>query len=150
MSIHVSTQENAAIFQRVVEEMVNKGNFDIVNELFAPDFVEHNQLPPPMLAASGRETVRQVFRVLRAAFPDLRAEIHQVVAQSEHVVIYMTWHGTQNGEFLGIPPTGKSASFQVFDMVRVVDGKITDHWGILDQLAIFQQLGVISLPGGGH
>ena len=146
----MGTQENAAVFQRVIDEMVSNGNVDIVDELLAPDFVEHNELPPPMMAASGRETAKQVFRVLRATFPDLRAEVRQVVAQGEYVVVFMTWYGTQRGEFLGIPPTGKSAAFQVFDMVRVVDGKITDHWGIVDQLAMLQQLGAISLPGGGQ
>ncbi len=146
----MGTQENAAVFQRVIDEMVSNGNVGIVDELFAPDFVEHNELPPPMMAASGRETAKQVFRVLRATFPDLRAEVRQVVAQGEYVVVFMTWYGTQRGEFLGIPPTGKSAAFQVFDMVRVVDGKITDHWGIVDQLAMLQQLGAISLPGGGQ
>ena len=146
----MGTQENAAVFQRVIDEMVSNGNVGIVDELLAPDFVEHNELPPPMMAASGRETAKQVFRVLRATFPDLRAEVRQVVAQGEYVVVFMTWYGTQRGEFLGIPPTGKSAAFQVFDMVRVVDGKITDHWGIVDQLAMLQQLGAISLPGGGQ
>jgi predicted ester cyclase len=146
----MGTQENAAIFQRVIDELVSKGNFAIVDELFAPNFVEHNDLPAPMRAVSGRETAKQGFRVLRVAFPDLHAEVHQVVAQGEYVVVFMTWHGTQNGEFLGIPPTGKSASFGVFDMVRVVDGKITDHWGIVDQLTAFQQLDVIALPGGGN
>ncbi len=146
----MGTQENAAVFQRGIDEMVSNGNAGIADELFAPDFVEHNEFPPPMMAASGRETAKQVFRVLRATFPDLRAEVRQVVAQGEYVVVFMTWYGTQRGEFLGIPPTGKSAAFQVFDMVRVVDGKITDHWGIVDQLAMLQQLGAISLPGGGQ
>ena len=146
----MGTQENAAVFQRVIDEMVSNGNVDIVDELLAPDFVEHNELPPPMMAASGRETAKQVFRVLRATFPDLRAEVRQVVAQGEYVVVFMTWHGTQHGEFLGIPPTGKAASFGVFDMVRVVDGKITEHWGIVDQLAMLQQLGALSLPGAGQ
>ena len=146
----MSTQENAAVFQRVIDELVNNGNVDIVDALFAPDFVEHNESLLPMMAARGRETVKQTFLVLRAAFPGLHAEVRQVVAQGEYVVVYMTWHGTQNGQFVVIPPTGKSVSFEVFDMVRVVDGKFAEHWGLVDQLALFQQLGVIALSGGGQ
>ena len=145
----MGTQENGAVFQRVIDELVNKGNIGIVDELFTPDFVEHSGLPSPM-AASGCEAVKQTFRVVRAAFPDLRAEVRQVVAQGEYVVVYMTWHGTQTGEFVGIPPTGKSVSFDVFDLVRVVDGKMAEHWGLTDQLALLQQLGAVSLPGGGQ
>jgi predicted ester cyclase len=58
----------------------------------------------------------------------------------------MTWQGTQSGEFLGIPPTGKRVTWGVFDMVRVAEGKIAEHWGLMDQLSLMQQLGVIPIP----
>jgi predicted ester cyclase len=60
--------------------------------------------------------------------------------------MYMTWTGTQKGEFMGIPPTGKSISINVIDIIRIADGQAVEHWGVMDQMAMMQQLGVIPTP----
>jgi steroid delta-isomerase-like uncharacterized protein len=139
----MATQDSVKVFQRVVDELISNGNLAAVDELFAPDFIEHELLPgvPP-----GREGAKQLFSALHTAFPDIRAEIEQVVAQDDKVVFHMTWRATQTGSFMGIPPTGKQVAFKVFDMVRVADGKVAEHWGLLDQMSLMQQLGVIPPP----
>jgi steroid delta-isomerase-like uncharacterized protein len=140
----VATQDSVNVFRRLVAELINDGNVAAFDELISPDFVEHEELPPGM--PPGREGTRQLFSALHSAFPDLRAEIEDVVAQEDKVVFRMTWRGSHTGPFMGIPPTGKQFAFRVFDMVRVADGKVAEHWGLLDQLSLMQQLGVIPTP----
>jgi steroid delta-isomerase-like uncharacterized protein len=139
----VATQDSVNVFRRVIDELINNGNLAVFDELIAPDFVEH-ELPPGV--PPGREGTKQLFSSLHIAFPDIRAEIEDVVAQDDKVVFHMTWRGTHTGPFMGIPPTGKRVAFEVFDMVRVADGKVAEHWGLMNQLSLLQQLGVIPTP----
>ena len=80
---------------------------------------------------------------LRAAFPDFHPEIHWQAAAGNLVTTYKTYHGTHQGEFLGVPATGKKVRFYTVDAMRVVDGKITEHWGVATLLDLMQQLGVV-------
>jgi predicted ester cyclase len=89
-----------------------------------------------------------LYKRLRAAFPDFRPEIHWQAAAGDLVTTYKTYHGTHQGEFLGIPATGKKVSFYTVDAMRVVDGKITEHWGVATLLDLMQQLGVVPALGG--
>jgi predicted ester cyclase len=85
---------------------------------------------------------------LRAAFPDFRPEIHWQVAAGDLVTTYKTYDGTHQGDFLGVPATGRKVTFHTVDAMRVVDGKITEHWGVATLLDLMQQLGVVpSLAG---
>jgi steroid delta-isomerase-like uncharacterized protein len=81
--------------------------------------------------------------MFRNAFPDFRAVIHDLIAEDDKVVTRKTFDGTHEGELLGIPPTGKEVTIELIDILRVADGKITDHWNVVDQLGLMQQLGVI-------
>ncbi len=140
----MTTQDNISTLRRFIDEMINQGNLAVIDEVLAPDFVEHEQLPPGI--TPGREGVRQLFSMLRAGFPDLRADIEQVVAQDDLVVLRMTWRGTQTGSVMGIPPTGKTAAWQVIDTMRVADGKVVEHWGVMDQFGLLSQLGAVPTP----
>jgi predicted ester cyclase len=88
--------------------------------------------------------------MLRSAFPDFNATINDLIAEGDKVVIHTTWNGIQQGEFMGIPPTGKRISVGVFDILRIAGGKIVEHWGLMDRMAMMQQLGVIPTPGQGE
>lgn len=143
----MSIEQNKVIVRQLIEEVFNQGKMSRVDELFAPDFVEHEELPPGM--PSGREAPKQMTTMLRSAFPDFKATIDDLIAEGDKVVIHMTWSGTQKGEFMGIPPTGKSISVGVFDILRIAGGKIVEHWGLMDRMAMMQQLGVIPAPGQG-
>jgi steroid delta-isomerase-like uncharacterized protein len=143
----MSTEQNKALFRRVMEEVFNRGNVSLVDELLAPDFVEHEELPPGIPA--GREASKQLSTMLRSAFPDFQATIDHLVAEGDKVVARSTWSGTHKGEFMGIAPTGKSVSFGVIDIVRIAGGKLVEHWGLMDNSGMMQQLGVIPAPGEG-
>ena len=142
----MSTEQNKALVRRL-EEVFNRGNISLVDELFAPDFVEHEELPPGI--PPGREAVKQLTTMFRSAFPDFKATIDDIVAEGDKVVIRQTWSGTHKGEFMGVPPTGKSVSFGVIDIVRIAGGKLVEHWGQMDMMSMMQQLGAIPTPGQG-
>jgi steroid delta-isomerase-like uncharacterized protein len=141
----MSTEQNKATFRQMVEEVFNGRNISMIDELLAPDFVEREELPPGM--PRDREGVKMLTAMLHSAFPDFKATINDIIAEGDKVVVRMTWSGTHKGEFMGIPPTGKSVSFGVMDIVRFDGGKGVEHWGIIDNMLMMQQLGVI--PAGG-
>jgi predicted ester cyclase len=141
----VTEQDSGPAFLQFVEQVINQKNVDAIDELATPDFVEHEALPgiPP-----GREGVKLLFRAVHEAFPDLHATIEDTVSEGDRAVVRMMWSGTQTGAFMGIAPTARHASWQVIDIVRVVDGKVAEHWGVMDQMSLMQQLGIIPAPEG--
>jgi steroid delta-isomerase-like uncharacterized protein len=141
----MSVEQAKALVRRFVEEIFNRGNMSVVEELFAPDFVEHEELPAGL--PNDREGVIQLTTMLRSAFPDFKATIDDIIAEGSKVVIRMTWRGTQDGEFMGMPPSGKSVSIGVIDIIRIADGKFVEHWGQIDSMGMMQQLGAIPALG---
>lgn len=139
------SKENKTIMRRALKEVVNKGNLDLIDELVSPDFVDHTPFPglPP-----DREGVRQSIGMLREAFPNLEITIEDLIAEGDKVVSRQTLRGTHQGEFMGIPPTGKQATWTGILIFRIADGKIVDQWIEQDQLGLMQQLGVVPPPGG--
>lgn len=141
----MSSEQTKAAFARFIEEFFNRGNYAVADEMFAPNFVEHEQLPgglPP--TADG---VKQMTAALRAAFPDFKATVDDMIAEGDRVVVRQTWSGTQKGEFMGVPATGKRISWGVIDIVRYADGKVAEHWGQMDAMGMMMQLGAIPAPG---
>ena len=128
--------------RRFVEEFQTKNDVSVAEEMLADDFVDHTPFGP---IPGTKEGVIQLFAMLRQAFPDLRAEIHDLLADGDRVVTRKTFHGTHQGEFLGIPPTNKSAAWDIIDIVTYRDGKIAEHWNVVDALSLMQQLGAV--PG---
>ena len=144
----MSTEQNKALVRQLVEEVLNGGNMSWADEIIAPNFVEHEELPPEI--PPGREAPKLMFTMLRNAFPNFKATIEHLIAEGDKVVLHMTWAGTHKGEFMGIPPTGKSISIGVIDILRIAEGQFVEHWGVMDQMAMMQQLGVIPTPGEGE
>jgi len=140
----MSAEQNKEIFRKLVEQALTGGNMSAVDELLAPDFIEHEELPPGI--PRDREGFKQLTSMLSSAFPDFKATIDDVIAEEDKVVARMTWSGTQKGEFMGIPPTGKRISIGVIDIVRLSGGKFVEHWGLMDQAGMMQQLGVAPMP----
>ena len=144
----MSTEQNKALTRQLMEEVFNRGNIGLVDKLFAPDFVEHEELPPGI--PSGIEGVKTLPTVFRSAFPDFQIAIDDLIAEGEKVVVRSTWSGTHKGEFMGIPPSGKSVSFGVYDTIRFAGGKVVEHWGQMNEMSLMHQLGVIPAPGEGE
>ena len=143
----MAAEQNKALIVRFVDELFNRGNTGIVGEIFAPDFIEREQLPPGI--PDGREGVKVLTSMLRSAFPDFKATIDDILAEGDKVVIRMTWSGTQKGEFMGVPATGKRVSFGVIDIIRITNGKLVEHWGQMDSMSLMQQIGAIPAPAEG-
>jgi len=140
----MSKEQNKALLRRAIKEVFIQGKTGLIDELFSPGFVEHEELPPGI--PPGREGVKQISSLFRSAFPDLKIKIDDMIADGDKVVIRCTWSGTHKGEFMGIPPTGKSVSFGVIDIVRFAGGKMVEHWGQMDAMRMMQQLGAVSRP----
>jgi steroid delta-isomerase-like uncharacterized protein len=134
----MSTDTAKAVVRRNTEEVQSKGNLDVFEEVFADDFVDHTPQPNMIPDKAG---VRGLYRSLRAAFPDFRAEIHWQAADGELVTTYKTYHGTHQGTFLGVARTGRKIHFETVDVMRVRNGKITEHWGVANLFSLMQQLG---------
>ena len=134
----MSTEVNKAVERRVFEE-INKGNLGVIDELFAPEYVYHG---PAGMEAKGPEGFKQLMTITRVGFPDWNMEIKDMIAEGDMVATRATYSGTHKGEFRGIPPTGKHFSMAAQVMVRFVDGKEVEAWGLGDMVAMLQQLGV--------
>jgi steroid delta-isomerase-like uncharacterized protein len=140
----MATEANKANARRFVDEVVNGGNLALIDELLAPDFV--NQSAPPGVPPN-REGAKTFFEMLRGAFPDLHVTIDDQIAEGDRVVLRTTNHGTMNGEFAGMPPSGKSATWAAIHIVRFANGKEVEHWAVDDRLSMLQQLGFAEAPG---
>jgi steroid delta-isomerase-like uncharacterized protein len=138
MSTTTASDAAKAVVRRNTEEVQGGGNFDVFEELFADDFVDHTPQPN---TTPDKEGVRKLYGYIRAAFPDFHAEIHWQLADGERVTTYKTYHGTHEGPFLGIAPTHRKIHFETVDVMRVHHGKITDHWGVGNLLFLLQQIG---------
>jgi steroid delta-isomerase-like uncharacterized protein len=128
---------NKAIVRRLVEEWQSGHRRDVGEELLADDFVD---------SAHGGDARTSKQRALDwwddtfRAFPDFKAEIRYIVAEGDMVATLKTFSGTQHGEFMGIPATGRHATFDAFDLMRLRDGRVIDHWVVLDVAGLMRQL----------
>ena len=138
---NVSSSEAAtAVVRRNTEEVQGKGRFELIEELFEDDFVDHTTQPGTGMTPD-KAGVRKLYTSIREAFPDFHAEIHWQLADGDRVTTYKTYYGTHEGPFLGIAPTHRKIHFESVDVMRVRNGKITDHWGVGNLLSLMQQIG---------
>lgn len=114
------------------------GDLDELDELMVPGFIDHDPEPDQ---APGAEGVKETFRRIRSGFPDLKLTPEAIYTDGDTVIARVRVTGTHNGEFSGIPPTGKSIDTAVIDIVRVEDGKAVERWGVFDVVKLMQQLG---------
>jgi predicted ester cyclase len=122
-------EEDKALVRRLVDTVINGGKLDLVEELFAPELAE---------------PVRQAFTSFRAAFPDWREEIVDMVAEGDKIAVRLRCSGTLQGEFMGAKPTGRRQEVDEVFFLRVRDGRFVEYWGLEDNLARLRQLGAIS------
>jgi predicted ester cyclase len=137
-----STPESVA--RRLIEEAFNKGNLDVVDELTSPALSEHQNFGPDH--APGAAGVRAVVESLRRAFSDFRLTIEDLTTAGDAVWLRMVATGTNDGSFMGNAPTGRPIRIDVFDVIRVQDGRMVEHWGVPDRLGAILQLGLLKPP----
>jgi len=139
-------EENKELVRRFTDEVFNKKNLDHAMEALSDDFVEHQVLPD---MTPDKKGAIETFRMMLENSPDMKAEIAELIASGDRVVIRGTFSGTDTGGFMpGMPPTNKPYSMDSIDIVRVDDeGKFAEHWGIADFMGAMVQLGLIPAPG---
>src|SRR5690606_20771032 len=123
------------------EEVWNQGQLDVLDELLAPDYVNHSSSMPD--APPGPEGVKPIVAAMRRAFPDLHYTIDRMVVGDDAVAVRVTLTGTHVGDFFGIPPTGKPLKVTRTNIEQFRDGKIVAHWRTTDELSLLRQLGVV-------
>jgi steroid delta-isomerase-like uncharacterized protein len=143
----MSAEENKEIVRRFWG-VWEKGNIGLVDELVAPDYVNHSPGMPGQ--PEGPEGIKAVVSMFRAGMPDLRVLIEDVVAEGDKVVMRYRIEGTHEGELFGVPPTGRQVSIESITVERLSGGKIREHWRITDTLDMMQQLGAIPEHAAGR
>ena len=122
-------------------ELISGGDIDGFGGLVAAGFVEHEETPGLAPTKAG---ALELFRGDRAAFPDMRMAVEEIIASGDRTVARVTVSGTQDGEFMGMPPSGRPVEVRLIDIMRFDDaGLIAEHWGVVDMLSLLQQLGAI-------
>ena len=139
----MSTDENKALVRRWFAE-TDRGNDAIIDELCAPEYVDHS--PPLPGMGDGSAAVRQANAVLRAAFPDTVHTVDDQIAEGDKVVTRLRGRATFTGECLGIQPNGKVVEITGISIHRIANGKLVEHWANFDSLSFMQQLGVVPMP----
>ena len=137
----MSAVENKALARRVIEEMFNKGNLDVADELLAPDYVDHDPSMPEDVR--GPEGFKEYVRAYRSAFSDLHIRIEDQIAEGDKVVTRWTGTGTHDGDLAGIAPTGLRVTLPGMEIVRISDGKLVEGWEGYDTMNMMRQLGVM-------
>jgi steroid delta-isomerase-like uncharacterized protein len=140
----MSTETNKAQFRRIYEEMFNKGDLSIVEDLVAPDCINYEM--PPGMDNRGPESGRQIVGMLRTAFPDLHFTIEELVAEGDTVAGRVSMSGTHLNSFQGISATGHFFEQPQMHFVRFRDGLAIEHRAVRDDLGMLRQLGVIPAP----
>ena len=138
----MSTEENKRICDELFPLAWNHGDFSLVDQHVSPDIVDHFD------HSQGIDAFKGVILMFRGAFPDLHLTIEDSLADRDRVVHRWRMDGTQQGELLGIPASGKALTWTGTTIVRMEDGRIVERWANVDILAILQQLGVVPPPGG--
>ena len=134
----MGVEENKAVIQHDIEELYNKGDLSVADEILAHDFVRRT----PSGELRGPEATKQIVKLLRTAFPDFHCTIDDMVAEGDKVAVGITWTGTHKGDFMGIPPTGKKIKISEAIFYRFENGKEVELRSYMDVLDFYQQLGV--------
>lgn len=137
------SEQNKTLVRRFFEE-TDKGNLDIVDELYA----DNHRFYQPGSAPMNKEAHKQLLTMYRNVFPDSTQTVQEMIAEGDNVVTRFTFRGTQKGELMGIPPTGKPVVVEAVVIDRISGGKIVEEWTIFDSLGMMHQLGVVPASQG--
>jgi len=140
----MSTETNKILARRIFVEVLNGRNLDLLDELAAPDYIEHTPLPGQ---GTGIDGIRDRYTMLFDAF-DFQFTVDDVIAEDDKVVLRWTQTGTHIGPLFGIPATGRSSRTTGIEIWRVDDGKLAEHWDVVDVFGQFMQLGLLPQPAG--
>jgi steroid delta-isomerase-like uncharacterized protein len=140
----MSTETNKVLARRVFDEVLNGRNLDLLEELAAPDYIEHSPLPGQ---GTGVEGIRDRYTMLFDAF-DFHFTVDDVIAERDKVVLRWTQTGTHTGPLFGMPATGRSSRTTGIEIWRVDNGRLAEHWDVVDVYGQLMQLGLLPQPAG--
>jgi steroid delta-isomerase-like uncharacterized protein len=135
------SEGNKFVIRRSFEELWNKGNLSVADELFTPNYAHHDPSTPDV--GRGPESEKLRVTLYRTAFPDLRLTIEDIIAEGETVMARWSCRGTHKGDLSGIAPTGKQVTISGMSIARFDSGKMVEGWVNWDALGLMQQLGVV-------
>jgi predicted ester cyclase len=137
-----SSEESRELMRRITTGVWDEGRLELIDELIAEDLIDHMEVPG-LEGIRGRERYRANAVMNRAAFPDFRNPLDLIVAEGDIAVSYGRMVGTNTGEMMGMPPTGRSIDVATFGMLRFKDGQAIERWGLWDATAMAEQLGLL-------
>ncbi len=139
----MSLESNKALISEFISQVLNQKRLDEIGNYIPEDFTELDPLPGQQ---QGRDGLKQTLAGLFTAFPDMFWTIQEQIAEGNMVVTRFTWTGTQQGNFLGIPPTGNKVAVKGVVIDKIAAGKVSESRILMDSLGLMQQLGVIPMP----
>jgi steroid delta-isomerase-like uncharacterized protein len=134
------SEENKALVRRIVDEAWNRGNLQVVDEIFAPEYREHNPRPGQ---EPGIDGYKSGVSMMRAAFPDLFLDVRDVLADGDRVALRYVLCGTHDGELMGVPASGQRVSSDGMVFARLESGQVVERWGVQDMMTLLQQIGAL-------
>jgi len=135
--VQAGEEQNKQWVSQFYTQVLNTGNINLIDSLVAEDYQDHEPLPG---YESNRDGLKSFFKMMRKAFPDLHNNVEYMVAEGDKVVSYITMTGTHKGDYMGAAGNGKSFTINVIDIIKVVNGKMTEHWGVGDYMTMMGQL----------
>ncbi|RDI70707.1 ester cyclase [Halopelagius longus] len=132
-------RENERTARRIPEEVFGDGDLDLLDDLYAPDAVDHN----PFGSEEGTEAIRESYESFLSAFPDVAQTVERSVVRGDTVALHITSRGTHEGVLWGIEPTGNEIDVQQMAFFRLEDGLIAERWFLSDNLTLLRQLGAV-------
>ena len=142
----MSEAENRALFERYFDQVANKDNLDLADEIFAADYQHHDPANPDPRPMIGSQAVKDHLTSLKGAFPDLVFDIDDIVAEGDSIVVRWTARGTNTGDYFGMPATGKPIEITGMNTWVTRDGQAIEGWVNRDDMGLLQQLGVVPAP----
>ena len=133
------TTQNKAIVSDFIDALFTRGDLGAADAFLAEDFINHD---PPFGGSADREGLRAAAAMFRSAFPDWHSDLGLLIGEGDLVVEQFTASGTQRGEIMGVPASGRAVTLSGIQIFRVRDGRITERWGRLDDLGLLTQLGL--------
>jgi steroid delta-isomerase-like uncharacterized protein len=143
LTVNRTTEENKAVIRRYYNDLWNAWNSTITEELIDSEITFRSSLA---VTVQGIDGFKEYVALVRAAFPDFRNNVEEMIAEGDKVVARLTYTGTHEGTLFGIPPTGKRIEYSGVAIFRIGAGKVIDGWVLGDTLALMRQLGIASLP----
>ena len=135
------SEQNKTVARRWFEDLFSRGDLDAADEILSAEFVDHL----PREEERGIEELKHYVSIYRTAFPDIQDTVEEIVAEVDKVVVLWRSHGTHQGEFMRVPPTGRHVTFTRMRLFRMAENKIAETWVNLDERGLQEQLG--TAPG---